>query len=254
MRFHARLAVSLAALTAASAFALPGAASADTFPLKGWWPMNEGSGQLVRDWSGNRNNGQLGSTAGADANDPTWIRGVLLGSALRFDGNDYVRIPDSPSLAPQQLTVAAWFRGSSSPGQYRYIVSKGSATCDRTSYGLYSSQNGGMAFTIADGAGWYRSPEAPASVWDGRWHHAAGTFDGSRLRLFIDGQEVGDGTPAQTVIAYPPPVGDILVGDFQSPECDLFLTGDVDGLQIWSRALPVENIWRNLRLLFSTSR
>lgn len=233
--------------------ALPASASASGL-VRGWWPMNERSGQVVRDWSGNGNHGRLGSTDRADANDPSWIRGVLLGSALRFDGDDYVRIPDSASLAPQQLTVAAWFRGSSSPGQYRYIVSKGSATCDRTSYGLYSSQNGGLAFTIADANGWYRSPEAPQSVWDGRWHHAAGTFDGSRLRLFIDGEEVGDGTPAATVIAYPPPIGDVLVGDFHSAECDLFLTGDVDGLQIWSRALPVESIWRNLRLLFSTSR
>jgi hypothetical protein len=36
--------------------------------------------------------------------------------------------------------------------------------------------------------------------------------------------------------------------------CDLFLTGDVDGLQIWSRALPVADIWKVLAALFSTSR
>lgn len=255
MRARTRVATAFATMTATAALALPGVASADTaFPLKGWWPMNEGSGQVIRDWSGNGNNGQLGSTSRANANDPTWIRGVLMGSALHFDGNDFVQIPDSPSLSPQQLTVAAWFRGSASPGQYRYIVSKGSVTCDRTSYGLYSSENGGLAFTIADGAHWYRSPEAPASVWDGRWHHAAGTFDGSTLRLFIDGEQVGSGTPAQTVIAYDPPTGNTVIGDFHSDDCDLFLTGDVDGVQIWSRALPVDSIWRALRALFSTSR
>jgi hypothetical protein len=249
-----RLSLVVAGVAATAALALPAAAGADGFPLMGWWPMNEGSGQVIHDWSGHGNNGQLGSTSGADASDPSWIPGVFFGSALRFDGNDFVQIPDSSSLEPAQITVSAWFRGSSSPGQYRYIVSKGSVACDRTSYGLYSSENGGLAFTVADGTKWYRSPEAPTSVWDGRWHNAAGTFDGSTLRLFIDGNEVGNGTPAHTAIAYGPPSGGGLIGDYHSADCDLFLTGDVDGVQIWSRPLPIADIWRFFRTLLTTSR
>src|SRR5690242_13616154 len=108
----------LAVVTAAVALAMPATASADSFnfPLVGWWPLNEGSGQTVRDWSGRGNNGYLGSTTSADANDPSWIPGVFAGSALRFDGvDDWVTIPSSSSLEPQNLTVAAWFRSSSPP-------------------------------------------------------------------------------------------------------------------------------------------
>src|SRR3954453_18938284 len=117
----------LAAAAAAIALALgaPSAAHADSFPLVGWWPMNEGSGQTVRDWSGRGNNGFLGSTTGVDANDPSWIRGVFLGSALQFSGGDYVTIPSPESLQQQRLTVAAWVRAPASPGQYRYVVSMG---------------------------------------------------------------------------------------------------------------------------------
>src|SRR3954453_4728328 len=113
----------LAAATVAAilALALPATASADSFPLVGWWPMNEGSGQTVRDWSGHGNNGTLGSTPAADDNDPGWIPGVFFGSALRFDGNDFVKIADSTSLEPTNITVAAWFRGTSSPGQFKYV-------------------------------------------------------------------------------------------------------------------------------------
>jgi hypothetical protein len=174
----------VAGVAAVVALALPAAAGAADFPLVGWWPMNEGSGQVVRDWSGHGNNGMLGSSPGVDSQDPTWIPGVFAGSALRFDGNDVVQIPDDPSLNAQQLTVAAWFRGSASPGALRYVVAKGAQDCDRASYGLYSSSNGGMAFYISGAAGassnWYRSPEAPASVWDGKWHHAAGTYAAPR--------------------------------------------------------------------------
>ena len=40
--------------------------------LIGYWGFSEGSGQIAGDKSVNGNDGQLGSTAGADANDPAW--------------------------------------------------------------------------------------------------------------------------------------------------------------------------------------
>ena len=58
-------------------------------------------GRVLR---GHGNNGRLGSTPVADENDPSWIRGVFFGSALRFDGDDFVQIPDSASLEPASIT------------------------------------------------------------------------------------------------------------------------------------------------------
>jgi hypothetical protein len=247
----------LAAALAAAALALaaPSAASANSFPLVGWWPMNEGSGPTVRDWSGRGNNGQLGKLPGPDAYDPTWIRGVLFGSGLRFENDDYVSIPASPALEPAHLTVAAWIRGSASPGNNLYIVAKGGLGCDRASYGLYTGTQGGVAFYIGDSTTFYRSPEVPATVWDGRWHHVAGTFDGQEVNLYVDGRRIGTGTPAQTSISYSIGSSGGAIGDYPG-DCDqsLNLTGDVDGVQIWSRALPVDAIWRTLRSLFSLSR
>jgi hypothetical protein len=249
-----QLAAALAAF--AIVLALPAAARAESFPLVGWWPMNEGSGQTVRDWSGRGNNGYLGSTTGPDANDPAWVRGVFLGSALRFDGvDDYVSIPASTSLEQQRLTVAAWVRTSTSPGAYRYIVSKGSIECLTGSYGLYTGANGGLAFYVADAPDHYFvTPEAPQSVFDGSWHHVAGTFDGDSVRLFVDGQLTGS-TPAPTTIDYDLPGHGAQIGNYGGPcSTSLTLAGDVDGVQIWSRALPVDTIWRTLKPLLSLAR
>jgi hypothetical protein len=253
-RGHLAAAVAAAALS----FGAPAVANADSnFPPVGWWPMNEGSGQVVRDWSFHGNDGTLGTTPGPDAQDPSWIKGVFLGSALRFDGNDdIVTIPASKSLQPQSITVAAWVRSTGSPGKFRYIVSKGSNACTSSSYGLYTGANGGLIFYTADSTTHYNlSRDAGSSVWDGNWHNVAGTFDGSTVRLFVDGNEIGSGAPASGPIDYSFSDETADIGNAVSTCPDaLTLRGDVDGVQIWSQALPVAKIWATLKSLFTTSR
>jgi hypothetical protein len=251
-----RLGCLVAAALTTCALIVPATASARSSPLSGWWPMNEGKGQTIYDWSGNGNNGTLGSTSGADDNDPSWIKGVFLGSALRFDGNDFVRIPDSSDLESQNLTVSAWVRADGSPGQFKYVVAKGtSGDCQSASYGLYTADNGGIAFYVYDGsgssAGYRLSPKADPTLWDGRWHHVAGTYDGATVRLFVDGTQVGTGTPASMTIGYDLNSGGGLLGAYVDNTCSLYLVGDIDGVSVWSRALPISDIYSLLRGLFA---
>jgi hypothetical protein len=248
--------LTISAAAATLCLALPASASAGFFnlPLEGYWPMNEGSGQVVRDWSGNGNHGQLGASPTPDSNDPTWIRGVFgLGSGLSFDGNDFVAIPDDATLEPSRITVETWFRRSGSPGRVTYLVSKGGDRCEAGSYGLYTTETGKLAFYIYDGTTWTRSPEAEQSVWDGRWHHLAGTFDGSTVRLFVDGKQVGSGTPSSISIGYALPQGDGTIGGYRGA-CALLFEGEMDAVRIWSRALPVSDIADKARLLLASLR
>ena len=223
-------------------------------PLAGWWPMNEGQGQTVYDWSGNDNHGMLGSTPGVDANDPSWTDGRFgAGRALSFDGEDIVTVANSPSLEPRRLTVATWVRNDVPPGSYHHIVSKGSQACDAASYGLYTGRDSGLAFYIFDGTKAHVSPEMAQSIWDGRWHHVAGTFDGSKVRLYVDGRQVGGGTavPAGTAIQYALANGGGGIGGYPDPACNLTLGGDIDTVRIWNQALPVDFYWAITRSLFN---
>lgn len=216
--------------------------------------MYEGSGQVVHDLSGHGNNGMLGTTPGVDANDPTWIRGFLFGSGLRFDGNDVVRIPNGPSLNTTNVTASAWVRASTSPGDYKYVLSKGAtATCRASDYGLYTGYDGGIRFYDAYPAAantFHLSGDLPAAqIWDGRWHFVAGTFDGTTAKLFVDGKLV-PGSDEVTYTSTAPITGDIGVGDYND-NCDLYYTGDIDDVAVFNQALPIDKYWSALTLLFS---
>ena len=57
------------------------------------WRFDEGAGQVLGDHTGNGHHGQLGSTTGADAADPSWTA-----QGLSFDGGDFVSIPTLPAI------------------------------------------------------------------------------------------------------------------------------------------------------------
>ncbi|MFB0552743.1 MAG: LamG domain-containing protein [Phycisphaerae bacterium] len=67
------------------------------------WKMDEGSGDIVVDSSGNKHDGAFNGT-------PDWVAGQL-GLALNFDGATYAQVPASQSLDllnHGDFTVAAW--------------------------------------------------------------------------------------------------------------------------------------------------
>ena len=162
------------------------------------WPFDEGSGTAVHDTSGHGNNGVI-------SGDAQWVSGFS-GSALSFDGNTgRMRVPDSASLDPTTaVSVSAWIRATEPQGDFNYILAKGASGCLAASYGLYTGPNGGLMFYVARNRGlsYTRSPDAGHGVWNGSWHFVVGTYDGSSVRLYVDGNQVGNGIPHTGPIDY----------------------------------------------------
>jgi len=235
-KLMALLLVALGALSMGVASA--GAASST---VVGQWRFDESSGQRAIDDGPFGLDGRLGLTAAVDARDPERIAG-LSGGALHFDEGSFVRLPAAPELEPGTLTLEAVVRGSSSPGQYRYIVSHGAQDCFAASYGLYTAKDGGMAFYIFDGKDFYVTAAlGPGEIWNGAWHHVAGVFDGSTLRLLVDGRPVGEPIAAPRTIAYALTSSDHYLGTYQG-SCALPLKGDVDLVRLWHGPLAPDFI------------
>src|SRR5947209_13620948 len=127
--------LSLAALVLVAAVLSAAPALAATAPV-GAWTLDQPTGNLASDSSGNGNNGFLSGGV-------TWVPGVF-GSALSFDGSSgEVKVADNDALEPSAaVTVSAWFKHGGSPGTFRYIVAKGGNGCVAASYGLYSGPTG----------------------------------------------------------------------------------------------------------------
>ena len=219
-----------AALTASPALAASG-------PV-GQWKLDEGQGTTVVDSSGNGNPGVLSGGV-------SWVQGVF-GPGLAFDGHSgQVKVADNLALEPAKtVTVSAWVEHDGSPGAYRYIVAKGGNGCIAASYGLYSGPNGGLAFYAAQNHGtvYARSPDAGQRVWDGKWHLVVGTYDGSTIRLYVDGVQVGSGTSWPGDLEYLlPNSNDFYIGNYPSCAPHGFL-GNIDDVSVWDRALSAGEI------------
>jgi hypothetical protein len=193
--------------------------------LVSYWPLDGTANDAV--------NGNHGTNYGAD-----YVAGKY-GQALYFDGSDYVEVPDDDSLEPvDTISVLAWVKRLGSPGGAKYIVSKylpehhGS----HSSYGLYSG-SGGLRFYVGRTTGsWIGSPQATAgAVWDGEWHHAVGTFDGSELKLYLDGVQV-DGAVSYLNDIYYSGTGNLYIGSYYDGSW-LAFSGTIDEVCIFNRAI-----------------
>ena len=62
------------------------------------------------------------------------------------------------------------------------------------------------------------------------------------MRLYVDGREVGAGTPFSGRIKYDNPYDEGAIGAYRG-SCKLTLSGIVDEVRIWRSALPIGRLW-----------
>ena len=198
--------------------------------LVSWWPAE---GNAID---------AAGSNPGTLVGGVTFVPGKV-GQAFHFDGASLVEAPASPSLEPQTLTTMLWMR-SATPQPATYLLSKGAYACNAdSSYAFYTA--GELNFYISDGLPGNFSPSPSATgLFDGNWHHLAGTYDGGAVRLYVDGVEQETGNPAAIAsLNYTMPDNQIFrIGGYASSCVNFLFDGDIDEVQLFNRALSAEEI------------
>jgi len=143
-----------------------------------WLPFDENEGIIVKDISGNGNDGTMTSM------DPAtdWVDGIRE-YALDFDStNDYITLPNDIGYN-DQVSAFAWFKSEGTPTGGYHIVFGGSEleisvpTAGALRTGVYTTSR----YVHDNGSG----------LTDGDWHHIGFTFNGSVKIAYIDGKDVG---------------------------------------------------------------
>lgn len=160
------------------------------------------------------------------------------------DTVDHIRIPNDALLEPVHITVEAWVK-SSNPGVSGYIVSKGGQSSQFSSYALYTDSDGGLSFYITGPTGLITSSNAGTDIWNDEWHHVAGTFNGSCIRLYVDGSQIGQDIDANTTIRYNLDQGnDLMIGNYLL-DYGLSFSGSIDDVLLWDTALTPDIIYQH---------
>ena len=177
---------------------------------------------------------------------------------FRLDGSgaSFLHVPNNPLLEPATITVNAWVRASEVPEPYSYVVAKGAYECWQSSYAIYTGLSRGLVFYVSDWkakAGVFASADGGRQIWDSQWHQVTGTFDGSVVRLFVDGKEVSDAIPVRpgSRIRYGlPQSNDLFVGIYGvGGKCQAApFKGEIDGVSVFNRALTPREIAEEFRL------
>lgn len=170
-----------------------------TVPEVAYWSFDDYAGDnRVADDSGHGNAATavgLDLTAALEAT--PWGQGVRIGTGV-------LRVEPSPSLdsLAAALSVTAWFNLEDTDQGNRVIVGRQRAgELDSFWFGMLA---GRPAFGIMDGVGVQAIADLSPPL--GEWHHLAGTWDGSVVRLYYDGSLVATEVTDAPLELYPRPL------------------------------------------------
>lgn len=171
-----------------------------------------------------------------------------IGRGINLDGiNDAITIPDNPSLnTGTGLTIEAWIRPTDLNTPIQTVVNKSSFATQgyvfpRTDDGWRS-----ISFYVhLEGQGW-KIARAPYPLVNGQpqinvWHHVAATYDGFKLRIYVNGVLSATEEFVGQLSRNTNPVS---IGN-QTGYTE-FYKGFLDEVRIWDRALDLCEISNNM--------
>ena len=197
------------------------------FGLVAGFSFNEGLGIVAFDASGTGNDGSITGAA--------WDSNGKYGGALFFDGvDDWVTVSDSPSLdLTNGMTISAWVSPITLSGWDTVVIKERPF---HIAYALYGNTGGNMpSGEIRLTSNHVVLGDSQVSI--GSWTHLGATFDGSALKLYVNGALVRTVSVSGTIFVSDDP---FRIGG-NSIWSDEFFHGLIDEVRIYNRALtPTE--------------
>lgn len=201
------------------------------------WHMNEGTGDELKDESPNNFAGLVEGNPEWD--EEGWKLDETPGSSFAFDGSALVNIgPQEKLIFPPAITIEAWVYPVDLSGWKLICCHWGAAVVGSWHMGV---ENGIAKLHINTDAGTAFAGTEQLALEE--WQHVAGTYDGSKIKIYINGEETastnhgGDFEPGD-------PEHDVTIGSKASRQFQW--NGLMDEVRISSIARAPEELSPNL--------
>jgi hypothetical protein len=173
-----------------------------------------------------------------------------------LSGSDCIDIANNSSLQLTMFSIASWFNTQMnlSDGSNAFIVTKGGMGSDsmgkNMNYGIWmtftDSGNIHSGFENSSGANYFLT--SPLNYNDGKWHYAVATYDGSAVKLYMDGVQVASNLTTTTPGTIPDNTGiqPVRIGanslSLDSEDGGGYFIGSIGEIRVWNRSLSAEEV------------
>jgi Concanavalin A-like lectin/glucanases superfamily len=194
--------------------------------------FDEAAGRMAVDSSGHHMHGRL-------EGHPQWVKGYY-SNGLQFDGvSDYVYIGNQDILELTHYTLTAWVRtnGRTKDPERQEILEKAGAYWLNIRNDSHMLRAGGF-FGGCRGTPYWTYLDTATSIPLQTWFHVASTYDGTTLRIFLNGVlsvSKTEGRPPCTTNRRL-----LILGAKKTEEdapAEAFFSGILDEVRLYSRAL-----------------
>ena len=162
------------------------------------------------------------------------------GPSLKTSGQNFTDILHNDTLVLEKFTIGTWFKSnvSNKIGASNIVNKGGFGTEDpgtNMNYGIWLEKNGAIYGGFETETGVDFRINSTLNFIDNKWHYVLLTYNGTSLRLYIDGKQV---STKNTNGAIPDITGDqpLRIGANSLNE-DKFFTGEIDEVRIWNDGL-----------------
>lgn len=198
------------------------------------WKLDETSGTVAADSSPNGYDGTL-------YGNPVWTTAGNIDGALDFETTDGVDFVDAGNfdVSGDQLSIAAWVKPENGVTDGRIVIkSTGNALVDQY-WGMAVGASLELDFRLKAGGTTDFFTEVNV-LSPGKWHHVAGTYDGTTMQMYVNGNEVGSIVHTVGGTLDVDDTVPVILGD--SPVGGRAYDGRLDDVRVLSRVMCPEEI------------
>jgi len=196
-----------------------------TTGLVGCWKLDDGSGSIATDSSVYANHGAL-------TGNYSWVSGHE-NSAVNFSSGR-ILVPDALQLRPtSQVSASAWLYYTGNPGKNARVLVKGRDNFE--AYCIEQSDKDSFSFYVGEPNGTRHFADSnDGDIHGDEWSHVAGTYDGTTVKSYINGQVVG--SVSAIGLSLSQDANGLGIAN-RSDAMDKPFKGTVDEVRVYNRAL-----------------